>query len=72
MESKFFKVVADVFEINKEQLNWDLKRDQISEWDSLAHIVLISELEEEFNLSIPIEEVPEIKTLWDFKKYLGL
>ena len=32
----------------------------VEEWDSLAHVMLIGELEEQFGISIPVEDAVEI------------
>ena len=42
----------------------------IPEWDSLMHMRLVMEVEEEYDVEIPIDEVPEIKTLKDFYRYI--
>jgi len=70
MEEKFFDIVADILRVNRGVLNMNLGKDDLPSWDSLAHIALVAELEEELNFDIPIEEVPNIKKLSDFKKYV--
>ena len=42
---------------------------EFKKWDSLMHMRLVMEIEEEYDVEIPIEEVPTIKTLNDFYKY---
>lgn len=69
MEDKFLDIVASVLRVKREDLNMNLKREDLKSWDSLAHIALVAELEEEIGIEIPIEEVPNIKGLNDFKKY---
>ena len=69
MEDKFLEIVENVLRVKKEKLNMDMTRKDLETWDSLAHIALIAELEEELGVEIPIEEVPNIKALKDFKKY---
>lgn len=70
MEEKFLDIAASVLRVKRENLNMDIRRDELETWDSLAHIALIAELEEELGVEIPIEEVPNITALKDFKKYL--
>jgi acyl carrier protein len=69
MEDKFLDIVANVFRIKKEELNMNLQKDDIETWDSLAHIALVAELEEELGIEVPIEDVPNIKKLKDFERY---
>ena len=42
----------------------------IEKWDSLMHMRMVMEIEEEYDVEIPIEEIPNIKTLKDFYKYI--
>ena len=70
MEERFLEIAAAVLRVKRENLNMDVRRDELESWDSLAHIALIAELEEEIGVEIPIEDVPNIKALKDFKKYL--
>ena len=69
MENKFLDIVASILRVNREEINMDLKKDDLQSWDSLAHIALVAELEEELNIEIPIEDVPNINSLCDFQKY---
>jgi acyl carrier protein len=46
-----------VFEVSEETINQNSSVDTIENWDSLRHLNLILGLEEEFDVSIPDEEV---------------
>jgi acyl carrier protein len=46
-----------VFEIPVEDINDESSADNIASWDSLRHLNLILGLEEEFDISLPDEEV---------------
>lgn len=50
-------VMSAVFEIPLEEITDDSSADTIDSWDSLKHLNLILALEEEFDISIPDEEV---------------
>ena len=54
---KIKEVMSAVFEIPLESISDDLSYDNIENWDSLRHLNLILALEEEFEVSIPDEEV---------------
>lgn len=51
------KVLSIVFEVPIELITDDAAPDHIDNWDSLGHMNLILALEEEFDVSIPDEEV---------------
>jgi acyl carrier protein len=54
---KIKEVMSAVFEIPLESISDDSSYDNIENWDSLRHLNLILALEEEFEVSIPDEEV---------------
>ncbi len=55
--NKLKKVMSAVFEIPVESITDDASSDNIENWDSLRHLNLILAIEEEFNVTIPDEEV---------------
>lgn len=66
----FFEFVARVMEVDAETLNEDTTYEEYEKWDSLMHMRLVMEIEEEYDTEIPIDEVPNIKKLKDFYKYI--
>lgn len=66
----FIEFVAGVMEVAPETLNEDTAYGQHEKWDSMMHMRLVMEIEEEYDTEIPINEVPNIKTLKDFYKYI--
>ena len=57
MKVKILEVMSSVFEVELTSLNEDSSIDNIENWDSIRHLNLILALEEEFNITIPDEEV---------------
>ena len=70
MEDKILDIARRVFDIEITEEFLDKDRDEIEEWDSLAHVQLVAEVEEEFGIEIPFEEIQKIRRLSDFTKYL--
>ncbi len=56
-KSQIIKVMSAVFEVPIESITETSSVDSIESWDSVKHLNLILALEEEFNISIPDEEV---------------
>lgn len=54
---KIKNVMSTIFDVHLETINENSSSDTIENWDSLRHLNLILALEEEFNISIPDEEV---------------
>lgn len=51
-------VMADVFGVPREELSASTVRGDIPEWDSLGHLNLMLALEEAFNVSFSVDEMP--------------
>jgi len=70
MEEKLLKAIAEALEIKKELLDLDTAKDEVDEWDSLGHLIVISMIESEFNVKIPFGEVSELNKVRDFLRYI--
>lgn len=57
LDERIKDVMAGVFGIDATSINEDSSQDNIEQWDSIKTLDLIVSLEEEFDVSIPIEEV---------------
>ena len=57
---KILEVMSSVFEVELTSLNEESSIDNIENWDSIRHLNLILALEEEFNITIPDEEVGDL------------
>jgi len=66
----FIEFVARVMEVEPETLSEDTAYGLHEKWDSMMQLRLVMEIEEEYDVEIPIDDVPNIKTLKDFYKYL--
>lgn len=66
----FIKFVAGVMEVDPATLSENTAYGEHEKWDSLMHMRLVMEIEEEYDIEIPIDEVPNIKTLKDLYKYV--
>ena len=57
IEERIKEVMSSVFDVDIESLNEDSSQDNIETWESIKTLDLIVSLEEEFDITIPIEEV---------------
>ena len=60
LENRIKGVMSVVFEIKAETINDDSSPDNISNWDSLKHMMLIGALEDEFEIYFSNEEMMEL------------
>jgi len=70
MEERLIAIIATVLRVPVSRLTLESGPDNLAEWDSLAQINVISEIEAEFGVSIPIERVAEIRHIRDFLPHL--
>jgi len=70
---KAFEIIANILETDVSKISTE---NSIAEWDSLAFIQIISTLDDEFNLKLPLETITEqaatAKTIGELLKVLGV
>ena len=66
----FLELAADVFGVGVETLSPETAFGSIEGWDSVNHLRLVMETEAKFGKPIPLEAVPGLKTLADFRPYV--
>lgn len=64
------ELIAKVLDINEEELNDNSSPENISSWDSFKGLMLVSELEKNFNVKFTMNEVISIKNFGDIKKLI--
>ena len=57
IKDKYIKVFTKSFGINKDKLKKDLKYNSISKWDSVGHMNMIAKLEQEFKISMEMDDI---------------
>jgi len=64
-KTDFFKIVSECFRIDDEKLTMDFAAEDNLEWDSISHLILITEMEKHFNIEFSPLEVMNVKSLSD-------
>ena len=54
---RYNKIFLNNFPISKSDLDDNFVFNSIEEWDSIGHMNLISDLEEEFNISMEMDDI---------------
>ncbi|NWF96065.1 MAG: acyl carrier protein [Candidatus Thorarchaeota archaeon] len=65
------EIISKVLLVRKDEISDNLRRKEHEAWDSMAHVVLVSEIESEFGVFFQDEEVVEILTVGDLRKTLA-
>lgn len=61
---KFLKAIADAIEgVEKSELSLDLPVKEVSNWDSLARLTVVAELEERFQVNVGLGDLARCETL---------
>ena len=68
---KFTKAFSNALIINEDKIVDSLKYQSIPEWDSVSHMVLITELEDAFDISLDTEDVIDLSSVHKAKEILS-
>lgn len=60
MREKIIALIEEVLMVDEGTIVETTKIDEVEEWDSLAHVLIIGELEERLGIVIPLDEAIEI------------
>lgn len=69
-EQKLLAIFAEVLDVEEDSLAMNTTPSDVAEWDSLATVQLIAEIEDVFDCKIPFEEVERIQAIRDFLKFI--
>tara|TARA_E500000178_G_C16629931_1_gene577202 strand:+ start:430 stop:669 length:240 start_codon:yes stop_codon:yes gene_type:complete len=64
-KEKYKKIFIDSLSINPKDFKETIKYNEITEWDSIGHMTLISALEEGFEITIETDDIVDLSS---FKK----
>jgi acyl carrier protein len=70
MKERLIAIVATALRVPTSALTLETGPGDLEAWDSLAQINVVSEVEAEFLVSIPIEQMAEIRHIRDLLDYL--
>lgn len=67
---KLKAILSKVFGIEENKITDDTSPNNVETWDSFNGLMLVSELEREFNVKFTMEEVTSVKCVKDIKEVL--
>ena len=71
MKEKIISLVEEILKVTAGTITETTKMEDVEQWDSLAQVVIIGELEERFGISIPLEEAVEITSMKELLEKSG-
>jgi len=72
MNKNVIKIIAEVFELEADNIDNNFSMKTYAKWDSVMHLVLIAVLEERFNKIFSPDSIANIKSIGDIEKTLNL
>lgn len=63
IKEKVFEIVADCLEKDIADLTMETDMDDVEEWDSMRNVMILSKLEEEFDIMIPEDDIFDLVTV---------
>tara|TARA_B100001540_G_scaffold225289_1_gene199484 strand:- start:207 stop:446 length:240 start_codon:yes stop_codon:yes gene_type:complete len=70
MSDQVFAIVAKVFSVPVSDITDESSPENIESWDSFNGLVLVDELESNFNIKFSISEITDVKNVADIKRHL--
>ncbi len=61
------EIVSQVLDLDINKVNDELERGKLESWDSFNHLLLISEIEKNIGINIPLPEVEKIKSFKELR-----
>ncbi|MDX4050852.1 acyl carrier protein [Aliarcobacter cryaerophilus] len=71
MKNRVNKVFSNALGISLDKVTDSLEYNSILEWDSVAHMALISELEEEFDIMLDTDDIINMSSVLKAKEIIG-
>ena len=68
-KEKYRDIFIQSLSIDEKKFNEKIKYNEISEWDSIGHMTLMSVLEEKFSISMDTDDIVDFSS---FKKGIGI
>jgi len=70
IDEKLKDILTKVLLLDESKISDGMSRKNVEEWDSMAHLMLVSEIESAFEVTMDDDDIMEIQTVGDIKKTL--
>lgn len=71
MEEKLCAIIAEILNVNREQISRKTKVEDVEQWDSLAHLMIIEAIENKLGKTISIEKAVDIDSVEMIMELIG-
>jgi len=71
MSKKLYDIISKVFSVQISEINDESSSETIESWDSFNGLILVDELESNFNIKFTVSEIIDVKNVKDIKRHLN-
>ena len=71
MSEKLHNIISKVFSVPISEINDESSPETIESWDSFNGLILVDELESNFNVKFSVSERIDVKNVKDIKRHLN-
>lgn len=71
MSKKLYDIISKVFSVQISEINDESGPETIESWDSFNGLILVDELESNFNIKFSVSEIIDVKNVKDIKRHLN-
>lgn len=72
MREKIIALIEDILKLPSGTVTEDSMIENVEGWDSLAHVMIIGELEDKLGISVPLDEAIEITSVRELFEKAGV
>ena len=71
MKDKIIALIEELLKVPTGTITEETLIQDVEQWDSLAHVMIIGELEEKLGVSIPLDEAIELESMKELLEKAG-
>ena len=71
ISKKLYDIISKVFSVQISEINDESSPETIESWDSFNGLILVDELESNFNIKFSVSEIIDVKNVKDIKRHLN-
>lgn len=71
MKEKVIALIEEILKVPSGTVTEETMIEDVEQWDSLAHVMIIGALEEKLGISIPLEEAIELTGMKELLEKIG-
>ena len=71
IKDKVYEIVNKILLIDKEKITDSLSRKDIEDWDSMTHLIIISEIEQTFEIILSDDDIADMNSVADIQSIIG-